>query len=96
MDNKWKVVKTVRILLGLTEETRKCDICSDYFHNRGNAMNHVEAKHSTVACSCEECGKGFSLRNTWQQHKSVHPAKKTLGLRRKKSVAFNYEVLGHS
>ena len=50
----------------------RCHLCGEYFHNRGNAMNHIEAKHISVLYSCEDCGKEFKSRNSWKTHKSVY------------------------
>jgi len=50
----------------------KCTLCGEYFHNRGNAMNHVEAKHLDVNYECNQCNKSFRSRNSLKTHTSVY------------------------
>jgi len=50
----------------------RCKICGEYAHNRGNAMNHVEAKHLNVNYSCDHCTKSFRSRNSYKTHVSSY------------------------
>jgi len=50
----------------------RCKLCGEYFHNRGNAMNHVEAKHLTVNYNCDFCTKRFKSRNSLKTHISTY------------------------
>jgi len=50
----------------------RCKLCGEYAHNRGNAMNHVEAKHLTVNYNCDQCSKSFRSRNSLKTHVSTY------------------------
>jgi len=50
----------------------RCKLCGEYAHNRGNAMNHVEAKHLNVNYNCDQCSKSFRSRNSLKTHVSVY------------------------
>jgi len=50
----------------------RCKLCGEYAHNRGNAMNHVEAKHLNVNYNCDQCTKSFRSRNSLKTHVSVY------------------------
>jgi len=50
----------------------RCKLCGEYAHNRGNAMNHVEAKHLNVNYTCDQCSKSFRSRNSLKTHVSTN------------------------
>ena len=50
----------------------RCKLCVEYAHNRGNAMNHVEAKHLNVNYDCDQCNKNFRSRNSLKTHVSIN------------------------
>jgi len=50
----------------------RCKLCGEYAHNRGNAMNHVEAKHLNVNYDCDSCTKSFRSRNSLKTHVSTY------------------------
>jgi len=50
----------------------RCKLCGEYAHNRGNAMNHVEAKHLNVNYNCDQCNKSFRSRNSLKTHVSTY------------------------
>jgi len=50
----------------------RCKLCGEYAHNRGNAMNHVEAKHLNVNYNCDQCTKSFRSRNSLKTHVSTY------------------------
>eukprot|EP00090_Calanus_glacialis_P035451 TRINITY_DN6052_c0_g2_i1.p1 TRINITY_DN6052_c0_g2~~TRINITY_DN6052_c0_g2_i1.p1 ORF type:complete len:365 (-),score=92.29 TRINITY_DN6052_c0_g2_i1:686-1780(-) len=71
----------------------RCKLCGEYAHNRGNAMNHVEAKHLNVNYNCDHCTKSFRSRNSMKTHVSTYHSASAPG---SSPVAYNQPKLqGH-